>query len=286
MCRSRWAGITADRPPDPSGPGAARRNAALAARKVQSLARQSAQRVHRPPTVATELLCVALSEPGFGALGQFGIGRSGRLTNELYATNGFHDGLITASEDGTRLPLGRGNFEDNNGSPAVVGRLAWSPKLGYEIGVSAHHGAYNTFMLEGARLDRRRNLTISVADVEGSVLGVRLSAEAAQAVLNVPEGLRGIYASRQRGIYVEGVRDLLSGFVATMPQSTLAVKARFDYVDFDGDMVGTSIAQLTAGLTFRPTQDAVLKLDFVRGRDEFNNLGEHAIVLLSLATYF
>jgi hypothetical protein len=66
------------------------------------------------------------------------------------------------------------------------------------------------------------------------------------------------------------------------------VKARFDYVDFDTDLEGTSIAQVTVGVNFRPTQDSALKLDFVRGRgrDEFNNLGEHAFVLASLATYF
>jgi len=240
------------------------------------------------PLVSTELLGVALSEPGFGAFGQFRTGRTGRLTYELYATNGFHDGLIMDSEDGTRIPLGRRNFEDNNGSPAAVGRLAWSPKVGYEVGVSAHHGAYNTFDLEGARLDRRRDLTIGVVDAEATVLGVRLSGEAARATLDVPDGLRGIYASAQRGIYVEGVRDFWRGRIRTMRQSAFAVKVRFDYVDFDTDLVGTSIAQLTAGLNFRPTQDSAIKLDFVRGRgrDEFNNLGEHAFVLASLATYF
>ena len=73
-----------------------------------------------------------------------------------------------------------------------------------------------------------------------------------------------------------------------MRESSFALKVRFDYVDFDSDMVGTSIAQLTAGVNFRPTQDSVLKLDIVRGRgrDQFNNLGEHAFVLVSLATYF
>lgn len=240
------------------------------------------------PLVSTELLGVALSEPGFGAFGQFGAGRTGRVTYELYATNGFHDGLILNSEDGTRIPLGRRNFEDNNGSPAAVGRLAWSPKVGFEFGLSAHHGAYNTFELEGARLDRRRNLTIGVVDAEATLLGVRLSGEAAQASLDVPDGLRGVYASRQRGIYVEGVRDFWRGRVRTIPQSTFAMKARFDYVDFDTDIVGTSIAQATVGLNFRPTPDSVIKLDFVRGRgrDQFNNLGEHAFLLASLATYF
>ncbi len=240
------------------------------------------------PLVSTELLGVALSEPGFGVLGQFRAGRSGRLTYEVYATNGFHDGLILDSEDGTRIPLGRRNFEDNNSSPAMVGRFAWSPRVGYEIGVSAHHGAYNTFDIEGARVDRRRYLTIGVLDAEATLLGVRLSGEAARAALDVTEGLRGIYASAQRGIYLEAVRDFGRGWVRTAPQSTFAIKTRFDYMDFDSDVVGTSIAQITVGLNFRPTPDSVLKLDFVRGRgrDEFNNLGEHAFILGSLATYF
>ena len=240
------------------------------------------------PLVSTDILGVALSEPGFGVLGQFNAGRTGRLTYELYGTNGFHDGLITDSEDGTRIPLGRRNFEDNNGSPAVVGRLALSPRVGFEVGISAHHGAYNTFNLEGARVDRRRNLTIAVVDAEVAVMGVRLSGEAARATLDVTEGLRGIYASEQRGIYVEGLREFWRGRIRTMPQSAFAVKVRYDYVDFDSDRIGTSIAQVTVGVNFRPTQDSALKLDYVRGRgrDEFNNLGEHAFVLASLATYF
>jgi hypothetical protein len=240
------------------------------------------------PLVSTELTGVALSEPGFGVLGQFRTGRTGRLTYELYATNGFHDGLITDSEDGTRIPLGRHNFEDNNGSPAAVGRLAWSPRVGYEIGVSAHHGAYNVFNQEGARLDRRRNLTIGVLDAEATFMGVRVAGEAALAAIDVPEGLRGIYATGQRGIYVEAIRDFGKGRIRTAPQSTFAVKMRWDYIDFDTDIRGTSIAQVTVGVNFRPTQDSALKLDFVRGRgrDEFNNLGQHAFVLASIATYF
>ena len=240
------------------------------------------------PLVSTELIGVALSEPGFGVLGQFPAGRTGRLTYELYATNGFHDGLLMDSEDGTRIPLGRRNFEDNNGSPAFVGRLAWSPGVGNELGVSMHHGAYNTFDLEGASVDERRDLTIAVLDAEAMLFGVRFTGEAARATIDIPSGLSGIYASSQRGVYVEAVRDFGRGWVSTAPQSVFAVKARWDYVDFDTEVEGTSIAQITVGVNFRPTQDSVLKLDFVRGRgrDEFNNLGEHAFVLASLATYF
>jgi hypothetical protein len=240
------------------------------------------------PLVSTEILGVALSEPGFGAFGQVRASRTGRFTYEVYATNGFHDGLVLDSEDGTRIPLGRRNFEDNNGSPAIVGRIAWSPKLDYEVGLSAHHGAYNTFNLEGARVERRRNLTIAVVDAEAKVAGFRFTGEAARASIDIAEGLRGIYASSQRGVYVEAVKDFWRGKVSTMPRSAFAAKARWDYVDFDSDIDGTSIAQVTAGLNFRPTEDSVIKLDYVRGRgrDQFNNAGEHAFLLASIATYF
>lgn len=240
------------------------------------------------PLVSEGLLGVALSEPGFGALGQLGVGRRGRVTYELYASNGFHDGLIINAEEGTRIPLGRGNFEDNNGTPAVVGRLAMSPDVGHEIGLSAHHGAYNAFNIEGVQVDERRDVSILVADAETRVLGVQFSGEVAMARIDVPAGLRGIYASRQHGWYVEGVREIGRGWLRTVPGSVFALKARWDYVDFDADLQGRSAAQVTLGANFRPTQESVLKLDFVRGRgrDEFNNRADHAFFLVSLATYF
>ena len=240
------------------------------------------------PLVSTELIGVALSEPGFGLLGQRAIRGTQRITYELYATNGFHSGLIDDSEAGTRVALGRGNFEDNNGSPAFVGRTAWSPNVNHEIGVSAHHGAYNVFNLEGTRVDERRDLTIAVIDAETRLLGTTVSGEAALVRVDVPPGLVGIYASNQHGWYVEAVRDIGLGLVRAMPASSFALKARWDYVKFDADISGESAAQVTVGANFRPTRDSALKFDYVRGRgrDRFNNRAEHAFILASLATYF
>ena len=240
------------------------------------------------PLVATDLLGVALSEPGFGLLGRVGVGRGARVTWEAYLTNGFHDGLITDSEDGTRIPLGRGNFEDNNGSPAVVARVAFSPSPRHEIGLSAHHGAYNIFNLEGTEIDERRNVSIRVLDVETELLGVQFAGEGAISTINVPPGLRGIYAGRQHGWYVEALREFGRGWVRTIPNSVFGAKIRWDRVDFDSDLEGSSAAQVTVGANFRITRESVIKFDYVRGRgrDEFNNPARHAFILGSVATYF
>jgi hypothetical protein len=87
---------------------------------------------------------------------------------------------------------------------------------------------------------------------------------------------------------VEAVRSFGRGLVRTMPSSSFAAKLRFDYVDFDAERTGQSTGQVTLGANFRPTQDSVLKLDYVRGhsRDEFNNRVDHAFLLFSIATYF
>ena len=240
------------------------------------------------PLVSTEIIGTALTEAGIGALGQFGLGGAGRLTYELYAVNGFHDGLINDSPDGTRIPIGKTNFEDNNASPAAVGRIAWSPRLGYELGISGHRGAYNVFLLDGEQVDERKNLAIWAVDMEAEVAGLELSGEAVTASVDIPPGLRGIYASGQRGLYVQAVRDFGRGWVRTMPGSFFEVGTRLDAVDYDTDLIGDLAQRITVGLNFRPTEEAVLKLDYVRGRtrDRFNNLGENAGVLFSIATYF
>ena len=240
------------------------------------------------PLVATDVLGVALSEPGFGFLGQVPAGRTGRLTYEVYATNGFHDGLIANAEDGTRIPAGRRNFEDNNGVPALVGRVAWSPRVGFEFGISGHRGAYNVFDEDGLEVDEQRALSIFVADLEAQVLGVQVNGEVALASIDVAPELTGIFAERQRGFYVEGVREFGRGLVRTIPGSFFSAKLRFDAVDFDSEQVGQSVEQITAGLNFRPTRDTAFKFDFVRGRshDRFNNRADHAYLLASIATYF
>ena len=241
------------------------------------------------PVVATEILGVALSEPGLGVLGALAFGGgTARVTYELYAVNGFHSGLIESSPEGTRIPEGKGAQSDGNSSPAFVGRVAVTPRVGWELGLSAHHGAWNDFEEEGLEVDRRRNLTIGVLDFGMEAYGVSVRGELAAASIDLPPGLRGLYQAGQRGFFLEGVLPFGMGWVPTMPSSTFNARVRLEAVDFDSERGGDSVRQVSAGVGFRPTPETALKLDYVRGRsfDRFENPADHARILLSVATYF
>lgn len=240
------------------------------------------------PVVSNRIIGVALSEPGLGAMGLFPVGATGRVTYQLFAVNGFNQGLIDDSPDGTRIPEGQPNLIDNNSSPSLVGRVAWSPGLNFQVGLSGHYGAYNVFRVDGQEVAPRENLGIWVIDLEAQALGIRFEGEGTLATIGVPNSLEGIYAERQRGLYVQGMYDFARGWIKVMPRSFFSVGARLDAVDFDADLPGDSIKQLTLGLNFRPTAETVFKFNLVRGqdRDRFNNASDFAAVLFSVATYF
>jgi hypothetical protein len=202
--------------------------------------------------------------------------------------NGFHEGVIADSPEGTRIPAGKKNIRDENASPAFVGRLSWSPAPEYEIGLSGHRGAYNVFQQDGERVDRRRDVRITALDASAAVAGIEFSGEALIAGIDVPEGLRDVYASRQRGLYAQAVRRFGAGWIRTMPSSFFEAGVRYDGVDFDSDLDGDSVQRVTLGLNFRPSEDVALKLNVFRGRgrDRFNNPGEQAGLLFSIASYF
>jgi hypothetical protein len=121
-----------------------------------------------------------------------------------------------------------------------------------------------------------------------TVAGFRVSGEAATGRVDIPDGLRGIYAESQGGFFVDLARDFGRGWITTLPEGLFTAKVRVDWLDFDRDVTGDDVAQVSAGVNFRPTSDSVIKLDLVRGRshDRFNNRSEHARLLASFATYF
>ena len=239
------------------------------------------------PFVSEDILSVALSQPGLGAFGATPLGGLARLTYELYAVNGFDDGLLDV-EDGTRLPGGRRNFENNNRRLSLTGRVAVEPNADISIGLSGMHGQYNESTIDGEVVDEGRDVTIGVLDWDVATGPIELSGEAAVAEVDIPPGLAGVAASRQWGVYGDLVVPFGAGWLAAMPRSRFEAKARLDWVDFDRDVAGDDRGRLSFGVNFRPTADTVFKLEYFRGtsHDRFNNAASQAGILFSAATYF
>lgn len=240
------------------------------------------------PLVNTEIVGTALSEPGMGLFGAIYPSASSRVTYEIYAVNGFHDGVVGGDGARTRLPAGKGTVEDNNNTPAWVGRVALMPTPALEVGVSAHLGPYNAWLIDDLGVDRRRMAKVFVLDGEARLGRLELLGEAVAAQVELSEGLRGLFAERQRGYYVQASFHFGRGLFSRLPESVFTLAVRQEAVDFDTNVEGDSIGQLTVGLNFRPTEETAFKLDYVRGRerDRFNNPSETAAVLFSVASYF
>jgi hypothetical protein len=127
------------------------------------------------------------------------------------------------SEEGTRLPAGEGTIEDNNTTPSVVGRVAYSPSPSVEVGASGHCGSYNTSAIEGLDVDERRNLALYVLDFEANVGPATLRGEFATANVDLPAGFVDIFAENEQGYYGEVV---LPFAIAAKPAPCLTPASR------------------------------------------------------------
>lgn len=238
------------------------------------------------PLVSTQIIPTALSEAGMGFYGSFYPSASARLAYEIYAVNGFNEGVISDSGNGTRIAEGRGNFEDNNNWPAFVGRLAFSPQAGYEIGVPLHTGAYNAWKIEGLTVAQKQELTIWALDWEVKWRAFELVGEYAGASVDVPVETV-LLQENQAGVYIQGNAHFGRGWLNALPESVFTGVLRYGVVDFDTDVDGDSERRWTWGLNFRPNAEAVFKLDYRRGKslDPLSNEVKGAALLFSAATY-
>jgi hypothetical protein len=239
------------------------------------------------PLMNTELLGTALSEVGMGFYGALFPSASSRVTYEIYAVNGFHDGVAVGNAAGTRIPAGKDNIEDNNNRPSVTGRLAFSPGSAAELGLSMHTGSYNTWKIDDLIVDDQRNLTLFVVDGDVSWHGFQLLGEYVTASIDVPAA-SSLLADGQSGFYLQGNAPFGRGWLGALPDAEFTAVTRWGRVDFDTDVEGDSQERLTLGLNVRPVDDAVFKLDYQRNwmRDRFDNSAESAALLFSVATYF
>jgi hypothetical protein len=266
------------------------------------------------PLVSTTVIPSTLREAGFGAFGLLASADStiGQLSYEAYATTGFK-GLLddgTAGFDTTDgLKDGRPHeelgsersFEDINNSFAGVGRLAWSPLLGTELGLSAHAGKYDesgrddlTILaidaaLDGSALarlvgaDGAAAKTLSGFELLGEAAHARLERDALARASGIPSRMQGWYAQLNYRIYPAFLQSLIeAGRLDSGSHFTLVV--RRDDIDLDG----FERERWTFGVNFRPNRyQTVIKFDYQINTESGRTAEvKNDAFVASIATYF
>ena len=242
------------------------------------------------PLVDQQVIPTTLSEAGAGLFGTLYPSSTSLLTYEVYAVNGFGPALGEPEADG-RLPIqdAGGKRGDLEGRAPInlVGRLAFSPLLGLEIGASAHTGAYG----EDLNAETGRKATIWALDATVNrgpfdVLGeyARLKVDLDPAVQSATVG------DGREGFYLQGNYHFGQGWLPPSATSSFTGVLRYDWVDFNRGVTGDEQRIATVGLNWRPVPDAAFKSELQFGRakpaGDLTFGDDTRRFVLSMATYF
>jgi hypothetical protein len=250
------------------------------------------------PLVSTEVIPATLSEVGFGVHGRL-FPRGFTVTYDAYLSNGLGDGVILNDVGRTRLASGKGTglvAGDNNGRPAVSGRVGLQRRNLGELGLSYYGGTYNTFRVEGLEVDVKRSVRLAAVDVNTEIRSVSLRGELALAWIDVPDDLAEVFGERQWGVHLDAVVPLFRPRIRGLTDPVVSAIARLERVDFNrgafastGDRIGDEIDAFTVGLSFRAAAGTVFKANYRHQsiRDLQGNVpAKRAGFQFGLATYF
>jgi hypothetical protein len=239
------------------------------------------------PLVDNRIIPTTLTEAGAGVFGRLYPSSSSVLTYEAYVVNGFNNSAISYAVNagtGTITPAmnvrsARGSLRsDNNAAKSVVGRVAFSPLLGVELGVSAHTGRYTDVgngRLTVAALDGivARGRWELLGEFATASLGVDATSElprARQAFVAARGDTVGfgaayavaVFTTAQRGAYLQLNYHFLQGVVPGFPNSTFTAVVRGEHLDLDADRDGNAQQRLSVGVNWRPLEQSAIKVDY------------------------
>ncbi len=265
------------------------------------------------PMVSTNIIPTTLSESGMGFFGTFYPTEMSKIDYEIYAVNGFQSVSVNTSvindtsvgdiENFIRNSRGSKDTE-NNTNFAIVGRVAYSPFLGLELGLSTHTGYVDD--------DDSNRMTIKAFDWTYQKGPFELVGEYAHASIE-RDGLLAnggqksdVMSGDMWGYYIEPRYHFMPQFLKDLAptvfkeDSTFTAVLRWGQIDvnsptnvaIEGDVRRT---RLTPGINWRYTEDTVFKAEYQintehgrrinagdpRGTDQNNDS-----LLFSVTTYF
>ena len=254
------------------------------------------------PEVDLRVIPGVLREPGVGFFGTFFPSRLSKLDYEIYVTQGMNGfskngtpritnagGLAGARWQTTDIGLNL----DNNSGQAIVGRLAYSPILGVELGVSGYRAKIDP--------DSERSLTIGALDWTFMRGPWEFLGEAAYTniedndkdldgrFVGNPERMFGWYGQLNYHFMPTFLQRLAPKYFTD--DSIFTGVLRVDDVNTNLDNPGSEgdVFRITPGLNFRPTEDTVFKFEyqfnFEPNRISSREIGNNGVIF-SVATYF
>ena len=237
------------------------------------------------PVSAEQMLPATWSNVGFGLHGKFYQG-PWTFGYEAYLSNGFDDSIIDNADGRTSLPAAKANterFEESlNGRPLLTAKTALRHSALGEIGLSYMGGAYNQFEADGLTLDEKRRLHTLAVDFNTQipVLKTKLIGEWAWVRVDLPENYAPQYGGKQQGGYLDVVQPVYTGRILHWQNAEVNAAVRLDYVDWNagtfeetGGDIADDLVGLTGSLSFRPSAQTVLRLNYLYRwqRDLFGN---------------
>ncbi|MFT6851235.1 MAG: hypothetical protein ACJATA_002056 [Sphingobacteriales bacterium] len=249
------------------------------------------------PDVSTKIIPSTLSEVGFGFHGKRFITRNRFFTYDVYLVNGLNDGIYLTN-DNLDLSAGKGGtlFEENhNGNPMYTGRVAVGERKFGEFGLSYYGGVYNTHRLDGLKLADKRRLDLVAFDYSYSQNKLMINAEGAWLTVDAGPNPGNFLATQQFGFFLDFGYKLFIGSFLGFENSEIGGHLRSEYVDLHtstivgGGEAGNEILAFTPSLTWRPNQNAVLKINYrySESTDLLNNPAARAgLFQIGIASYF
>lgn len=228
------------------------------------------------PVAMTQMLPATWSNVGFGLYGKQ-YRNEWAFGYEFYLTNGFDESIVNNSENKTFLPATKESAdrfeESSNGQPLVTGKIAIRRNKIGELGISYMGGIYNKFEDDGLVLDERRRLNVFALDFNTVIPGAHtyLVGEWAWVNINIAETYSQQYGDKQHGGFLDIVQPLLRRDFLGFENAVLNVACRLEYVDWNvgaftetGGNIGDNLWAIVPGISFRPTAQTVIRLNYRR----------------------
>ncbi len=239
------------------------------------------------PVMAKDVIPTTWTEAGAGIFGAFnptlGSYEDLSLKYELYAVNGLDAGFSDTGLGGGRPGL----KTDNNDDKSVVGRLAVSPWLNQELGVSGYWGDYDTFSndLTGVGLDA----LFTVGPLEFINEYAYFGAEESENT-DVANFFQGAYSQVNYHFWPKFLDNSFLGRGFSDPKLTLV--GRYDWAliadDSDASLGNNEERRWTLGFNYRPIDNFVFKMEYQWNQtaEETLERGDNNGVLTSVAIGF